>query len=823
MAGPGGREVGRINVKVLPDTDGFRERLNAFLQAIEDRARVNVQIHADTAAFDAEIAAATRNRDTTVQIHGDASRLDQLLDRVTRRNRRGPTVSPDVDAGAAEARLTALTRRRRVRIQAHLDRGFAGSVGRIFDGVRQAASGVGEIIAATFRTAFTSASEGASEVAAGVSRITSGMAGMAANVPTIAVMGTLYVALAGAISSAVAAIAVLAGAWIGLLALLAAPIAPIAIGVALIAFDEKLSATKDKAKETFEAIRETFSKALSDSSMLPALESALQRVGEWATGAQDKLKAFFDAGAKFVDPMVRSMQGLIDNFAGPFTQALDNLASSSFSESIVTGLSDLGTVLGDFFKDLSSYGDEFGEVFKALPKMLDPIVDGFARFAGVMAKIAPDVMVGIGEAIGKIFDAASDNPDMMASMAAAFVVMLDQFAQMAPLLIQIGAALAGFTASLLIVPAAISGVISSGIRWLVDTAFPAIGTFFTETIPQLWDSLYSSVLQPMGSFFTETIPEWWSGLVDGISSAWDGITSYLSSAWESIRSAAESAWNGIAEFFSGLWESISSTASSAWSSFTAFLASTWASITSGVQSAWQAIADFFSSLWSTITSTAQSAWSSFTSFLSSTWNSISATCSSVWNNIVSFLSSTWDSIKQKCTDAFNALKDAVTQKLNDVRSTVSQLPGQILSALGNLGGLLVSKGRELIQGFINGIKSMAGAVSSAVSSITSGLLGYSAGSGGGLLMPAPEMAPKALGYASPAQEVASVLKEAANVNTFGWGQKLGSQLLDGLNQGVKGAKPHETTRGDQYVTVEARTDANPFDIGREVAWAIRGM
>ncbi|AUG87147.1 tail length tape measure protein [Streptomyces phage Attoomi] len=51
MAGPGGREAGRLSIKVLPDTSNFAGSLQRYLDRIERRARVQVQAVPDLADF----------------------------------------------------------------------------------------------------------------------------------------------------------------------------------------------------------------------------------------------------------------------------------------------------------------------------------------------------------------------------------------------------------------------------------------------------------------------------------------------------------------------------------------------------------------------------------------------------------------------------------------------------------------------------------------------------------------------------------------------------------------------------------------------------
>ncbi|AUV61985.1 tail length tape measure protein [Mycobacterium phage SWU2] len=61
MAGAGGEEVGRISIRVVPDTDRFREDLERELRAAEKGHRVQIPVEADASEFRREVEAAVKN------------------------------------------------------------------------------------------------------------------------------------------------------------------------------------------------------------------------------------------------------------------------------------------------------------------------------------------------------------------------------------------------------------------------------------------------------------------------------------------------------------------------------------------------------------------------------------------------------------------------------------------------------------------------------------------------------------------------------------------------------------------------------------------
>ena len=73
MAGPGGREVGRISIRVLPDTSAFGPSLEAYLQRTEHRLRMEIPVSldlADVARMEAQLELLTRDRSIDIDLDG---------------------------------------------------------------------------------------------------------------------------------------------------------------------------------------------------------------------------------------------------------------------------------------------------------------------------------------------------------------------------------------------------------------------------------------------------------------------------------------------------------------------------------------------------------------------------------------------------------------------------------------------------------------------------------------------------------------------------------------------------------------------------------
>ena len=79
MAGPGGDEVGRVSIRVVPDTSGFRRELQNAVREAEAGVEVTIpgEVDLDTVGFRAQLAT-LENARVTVPVATAAPRLAGL-------------------------------------------------------------------------------------------------------------------------------------------------------------------------------------------------------------------------------------------------------------------------------------------------------------------------------------------------------------------------------------------------------------------------------------------------------------------------------------------------------------------------------------------------------------------------------------------------------------------------------------------------------------------------------------------------------------------------------------------------------------------------
>lgn len=83
--GPGGKEVGRISIRVVPDTALFRERLKKDLDALEKTLKGELGVVPDMDGFREKVQAETAGMRTKVKVDADTKPLQTKLEQLSRK------------------------------------------------------------------------------------------------------------------------------------------------------------------------------------------------------------------------------------------------------------------------------------------------------------------------------------------------------------------------------------------------------------------------------------------------------------------------------------------------------------------------------------------------------------------------------------------------------------------------------------------------------------------------------------------------------------------------------------------------------------------
>ena len=183
---------------------------------------------------------------------------------------------------------------------------------------------------------------------------------------------------------------------------------------------------------------------------------------------------------------------------------------------------------------------------------------------------------------------------------------------------------------------------------LLITASAAVVKFFSETLPNAFNSAKESVTRSV-----ET-------LKSNVAKAWDNLKSSVSSTMEKLKSDITKAWDNIKSAISKALDSIKSTVKSAWDN-----------VKSTVSSVLDNIKSTVTNVWNNIKSTITNAVNNVKSSVSSAFESIKSTISSTLNAAKSTALSVFDGIKSAITDKINAARDAVQRAIDKIKSIMN--------------------------------------------------------------------------------------------------------------------------------------------------------
>ena len=264
------------------------------------------------------------------------------------------------------------------------------------------------------------------------------------------------------------------------------------------------------------------------------------------------------------------------------------------------------------------------------------------------------------------------------------------------------------------------------------SAWEAICSFFTETIPAAWESL-------VGIF--NQIPAWWSGLwqsvedffgnvwtgmmenpvlsgiVDMIRSLWENLSSTLQGIWQGIQTAASGAWELIKnvilgpvllliDLVTGNFTKLKEDALNIWTNIQQAASSIWSGIRQVVGSLAQGLVNHVVILFNGLKNTAGNIWSSIKNMASSAWNGLKNLVVSIAGNL-----------KQAAVSAFQNMVSGIRSALSSLGSVVSGGFQSAISFITSLPGKALQWGMDFINGIADGIRSAIGNVVSAVSDV----------------------------------------------------------------------------------------------------------
>lgn len=264
------------------------------------------------------------------------------------------------------------------------------------------------------------------------------------------------------------------------------------------------------------------------------------------------------------------------------------------------------------------------------------------------------------------------------------------------------------------------------------SAWEVICSFFTETIPNAWNSLVS---------FFQGIPAWWSGLWQSVgdffSNIWTnmmnnpvltGIVDMIRSLWENLSTTLQGIWNGIKTAASGAWELIKNVVLGpvlllidlVTGNFTKLkedAANIWNNIKNAASTIWNGIKQVVGSLAQGLANHVSILFNGLKNTIANIWTAIKNTASSAWNGLKNLVSSIASNLKQAAVNAFKAMVSGIRSALSSLGGVVQSGFQSAISFITSLPGKALEWGKDFINGIADGIRSAIGNVISAVSDV----------------------------------------------------------------------------------------------------------
>lgn len=484
--------------------------------------------------------------------------------------------------------------------------------------------------------------------------------------------------------------------------------------------------------------------------------------GGWSKEVEDVFKQWQQGGATqkdVIDAIVTDIQNTenqqdkLNKAALAFgTMAEDG--NAKFIESLTTVGDTYDDVAGsaeNMFDQSTTDSQTFEASMRQLEQSLVPLGEALMNLAN---NIIPPIASGIktiGEFFGKLPEPVQNFVVILGAVIAAFttlapailavinIVSILGVATLGPIIGIIAGVAAAITAIIAIVKnwGAISewfGEIWEKVKEKCSQVWESICSFFTETIPQAWDSLVSKF---------QSIPEWWSGIWQQVGDFFSGIwqsmmenpvlssiVTTIQELWQNAVTTLQGIWSGLTEIASGAWELLKNTILAPVLLLIDLVTGDFTQLASDAQNIWQNIQDAASQIWSgiqqVVTSFAEglvthvvTLVTGFMDTLSSLWDMIKQTALNTWENLKNSVVQTAQNLKESAVQAFHNMVSGIGNALSSLGSTVRNGFWSAISFITSLPSQAVQWGRDFIDGIVSGIRNAIGRVRDAVSDVAS--------------------------------------------------------------------------------------------------------
>lgn len=204
-------------------------------------------------------------------------------------------------------------------------------------------------------------------------------------------------------------------------------------------------------------------------------------------------------------------------------------------------------------------------------------------------------------------------------------------------------------------------------------AWDGIVEFFTETIPNAWNEMLSSLLaNPTIRTIVTTITDYFTKLKENLNGIWNGIKQLAQNAWEFIKNATLAPVLLMIDLVTGDFEKLKSDLENILNNIKNAVANIWDSIKEITSNIWNEIKNVVSTLVSLVKETAISGFEALRDGIKNAIRELPKIVSDIFEKIGSTISGWIDNAWEWGADFINGLKEGI---LSGVRGIVDAVKG----------------------------------------------------------------------------------------------------------------------------------------------------
>lgn len=792
MAGPGGKTVGKIGVRVLPDTSAFGRSLERYLKRVERTLRVQIRTELDTSQIENEVKKV-----------GQKAAAGKIK----------IPAEPDLDTTGFRAKLQAFqTSLKSLKVKVDVD-------------TKDWASKLAFLKVSTLALGAATALIGFPGVTQGLGVLTQAAVGLAALAPAaIAAAGAIGVTLAVGFNNFGKALKDSGDPkkFAADLKLLAPAAAQTAIAVHGIGVSFK-STQLAVQQALFVGMAATLKEVANN--ILPTVSSGLKGMGASLNGvfkgiafilsgsfARDSLSAIFNntrvaldqaapslalftsmflrlaaVGSDFLPRLGAALTDVTGRLAimvqeaaasGRLADFIDRALNSTTALAHIVG--DLGSILGSVFHAASASGADF---FGVLGSIINKVAEFFKSASGQSALIAIfSLLRTLGQQVGNI-------------LGEALKIIGPLIVQIAPSLSKVAEVLGGALLQSLIILSPILNVLPPILKFIADiitTLEPVLKPLATGVLAAaLAFGVLNVVLTilslnpvililiaiaaiatliiknwgPIAGFFAKVgkaiaapfigLAKFFVGVGEGIVAVFVSVGRFLADVWNGVVAALKAAWKGVVDFFTTLFRAISDAVKAAWDFISNIVLGVSRTIVDSTRFIWAPLVDIIVNVFKTIRDIVLiiaflillgliPIWNAIVASAKAAWDAIAAVAKVAWDvitvviiNPVKFIAGVIGDVIRGVVNFLKASWDAIVNAVRAAWDFIANATRNVWNFVADAIGGPIRAAVGVVSGAVNAIVGVANAawnaVSNGVRSAWDGVIGFFRGVGGSIL------------------------------------------------------------------------------------------